>query len=139
MQKPYSTESVYEITDKNIFDQIMGDNSIELVVLDIYAEWCVPCKILAPKMEELAKLHKNVLFCKTNVELGIKGATSLPTIEFWKLKQGYRVLEEKVVGANLPEIEKHLNALSSTPVIKPPSAQLKKTSQTSGYRTFSSL
>ena len=39
-----------------------------LVVIDLYADWCGPCKLLAPVMEELEREYPDVKFCKINVD-----------------------------------------------------------------------
>ena len=39
-----------------------------LVVIDIYADWCGPCKMLAPVLEELEGEYPDVKFCKINVD-----------------------------------------------------------------------
>lgn len=39
-----------------------------LAIVDMWAEWCVPCKRLAPLFEELSNEIKNVTFAKLNVE-----------------------------------------------------------------------
>jgi thiol-disulfide isomerase/thioredoxin len=38
-----------------------------VVVFDFYAEWCGPCKILGPKIEELVNKYDNVLLRKINI------------------------------------------------------------------------
>lgn len=39
-----------------------------LVVIDLYADWCGPCKMLAPVMEELEREYPDVKFGKINVD-----------------------------------------------------------------------
>ena len=51
-----------------------------VVLVDLWAEWCMPCKRLAPIVEELSKEMKNVKFTKLNVE------------EFPKVAQEYGVM-----------------------------------------------
>ncbi len=39
-----------------------------LVVIDLYADWCGPCKMLAPVIHELEEEYTDVKFCKINVD-----------------------------------------------------------------------
>ena len=40
----------------------------QLVVVDFYADWCGPCKAIAPKIEEMAAENEDVVFLKVNVD-----------------------------------------------------------------------
>ena len=44
------------------------EESDHLVVIDIWADWCGPCRLLAPVIDELEKEHPDVKFCKINVD-----------------------------------------------------------------------
>ena len=60
-----------------------------LVVIDLFATWCAPCRMLAPILEELEKEHPDVKFCKINVdeerELAEKfRVESIPMVAFVK-------------------------------------------------------
>ncbi len=102
--------SIFEITDKQAYHDIMNSNHYDIIVLDIYAEWCMPCKTLAPVLNELAAIYSSskVLFCKLNSELGFKAdVKGLPTIEFWVSGKLYHT----VMGADIEQIKTILSKL----------------------------
>ncbi|KZC10082.1 Thioredoxin-2, partial [Dufourea novaeangliae] len=72
-----------------------------LVVIDFFATWCGPCKMIAPKIEALAKDMPDVVFLKVDVDECEEVAVqyeiiSMPTFVF--IKNG-KVLES-FAGAN---------------------------------------
>ena len=38
------------------------------VIIDLYADWCGPCRMLAPTIAELEEEYTDVKFCKINVD-----------------------------------------------------------------------
>lgn len=59
------------------------------VLVDFWAEWCAPCRMLSPVVEELAQLHPDVNVCKVNVddeqELAARfDVMSIPTVLIFK-------------------------------------------------------
>ena len=69
--------------NKNNFDEILSGN--KPVLLDFYAEWCGPCRMVAPIIEEIALEHSEYAVGKINVddepELASKyGVFSIPTL-----------------------------------------------------------
>lgn len=74
---------IIKLTSEN-YDQVISENPI--VLIDFYATWCGPCKMLSPIIEELAEEElENVAVCKVDVdeenELASKfGIQSIPTI-----------------------------------------------------------
>jgi len=61
-----------ELTDQN-FDSILEENGS--LVVDFWAPWCMPCQMIAPTIEELAKEYKGkVVFGKLNVDKNPKSA-----------------------------------------------------------------
>lgn len=54
------------ITKENFETEVEQADS--LVVIDLYADWCGPCKMLAPVMEELEREYPDVKFGKINVD-----------------------------------------------------------------------
>lgn len=88
-----------QITDAN-FDELA--NSGKLVVLDFWAEWCGPCRMVSPIIDELATEYEGkAIIGKMDVDnndevVGRFGVRTIPTILF--IKNGEVV--DKVVGAN---------------------------------------
>ena len=68
-----------------------------LVVVDFYADWCGPCKMLSPLIAELSEENQEIAFYKVNVDenqdLAMEyGVMSIPTVLF--LKNGETVAVE---------------------------------------------
>ena len=76
---------VIYVNDKNIEEEV---SSKGIVVLDVYADWCGPCKMLAPVIDKLSdKVSHKVLKLdsdKNKVTVEKYGVSSLPTIIFFK-------------------------------------------------------
>ena len=73
---------------KDSFEKALNDGS--LMMVDFWAEWCGPCRMLGPVVESLAEKYEGkVLVGKVNVdqeqELAIRyGVMSIPTVIFFK-------------------------------------------------------
>jgi len=52
--------------NKSNFEEIK--NSEKRVLLDFYADWCGPCKMVAPILEEIAEENPQYTICKINVD-----------------------------------------------------------------------
>lgn len=87
-----------EITDQNIKELIAGDKP---VVIDFWAEWCGPCRMVGPSIEELAHEYEGkVVIGKMNVDDNTEtpveySIRNIPTILF--IKNGQVV--DKQIGA----------------------------------------
>ena len=69
--------------NKDNFNEIK--NSEKTVLLDFYADWCGPCRMVSPIVDEIAEEHPEYLVCKVNVdqegELAAQfGVASIPTL-----------------------------------------------------------
>ena len=96
---------VIEVTDQSFATEVIERSKTTPVVVDFWADWCGPCKRLAPQVEKLATQKKDVQFYKVNVDDNAEVAAeqkinAMPTIVFFKA--GERVHE--VVGANFAKI-----------------------------------
>ena len=102
-----------EITDKN-FEEVLQQKEITLI--DFWAEWCGPCKMLGPVIDELSKdnaENSSVAIGKANVdnnkELAFKyGIRSIPTMIFFKNGE----MVDKLIGfKNKGELQTKINSL----------------------------
>ena len=101
-----------EITDANFDELVM--NSDKPVLLDFWAEWCGPCRLIGPLVEEIAEAQgDNALVGKVNVDENPKaamkfGIRNIPTVLY--LKNGE--IADKQVGATSRDVlEGKLTAL----------------------------
>lgn len=90
---------ILEITDTNFEEKVLKSN--QLVLVDFWAEWCGPCRMLAPIVDEIAEEFKGKIVVgkvdvDNNPEVCAKyGIRNIPTILF--IKNGEVV--DKQVGA----------------------------------------
>ena len=76
--------SVINVTEKNFEEEVM--NSDKKVLIDFYADWCGPCKMMSPVIDEIAEeLGENAKVVKINVDENVNLAEkynimSIPTI-----------------------------------------------------------
>ena len=90
---------ILTLTDEDFDKQVKEQR---LLLVDFWAEWCGPCRMIAPALEELATEYKNrVAVGKVNVDENRKvamkfGVRSIPTLLFFR--DGARV--DQVIGAH---------------------------------------
>ena len=94
-----------KVTDADIEDVVKKYNT---VVIDCWAPWCGPCRMVGPVIEELAKeMQGNIVFGKLNVDENQKTSMkhqimSIPTLLIFKNGN----LVDKLIGAMPKEILK---------------------------------
>ena len=81
--------AIVTITKQNFEELISGEKP---VLIDFWAPWCGPCRMVAPIVEEIANERKDILVGKINVdeetELAMEfGVASIPTLVV--LKEGH--------------------------------------------------
>lgn len=100
-----------QITDENIKEII---NSGKPVVIDFWAEWCGPCRLVGPFIEELANEYEGkVIVGKMDVDDNVDtpqvyGIRNIPTILFFKDGQ---VVDKQVGAAQKSVLSAKIDAL----------------------------
>ncbi len=69
------------------FKTLINENNY--VVIDFYADWCGPCKMLSPIMHEVENEKSNIVFAKVNVDEASElaelfGVMSIPMVVYIK-------------------------------------------------------
>jgi len=83
-----ASKNVLELTDGN-FQQQVAESAVPVLV-DFWAEWCTPCKMLAPTIEELAadysgKVKVGKVDTDANREVSLKfNISAIPTLLLFK-------------------------------------------------------
>ncbi|HOP48251.1 MAG TPA: thioredoxin [Desulfobacteraceae bacterium] len=91
---------ILQITDNNFDDEIINSNIPAMV--DFWAEWCGPCKMVGPAVKELAEKYKGkIKIAQMDVDQSRQtpakfGIRSIPTLLFFKGGE----LTNSIVGAH---------------------------------------
>jgi thioredoxin 1 len=118
----YRKLSTIGITTKETFDVLVPEiqtaedkknmlNAYKICLIDVYADWCGPCKLTAPAFTKMFKnynLNGVVGLAKENVELGLSRSVQvIPTFQF--IVDGK--LESIITGADMDSVEQKLISL----------------------------
>jgi thioredoxin 1 len=95
-----ASDVINEITDQNFVDEIESGEGLYMV--DFWAEWCGPCRLIAPTVDDLANEYqeKGLKVGKLNVDLNPQTSVrfavrSIPAVLFFKDGE----LVDQVIGA----------------------------------------
>ena len=107
------------VTEEDL-DVVLEEAGSALVVVDFYAEWCGPCKQLAPVLEQLASQSSGkVFFYKVDVDqsrelAAQKGIKSMPTIQFYR--EGQQV--KQIVGGDKAALRAEVMKATTHPLLR---------------------
>jgi len=115
MKKSQYPDKPIEITDNN-FDSMI--NEYPLILIDCWAAWCAPCRMISPMIDELAKKYKGkIVFGKLNVNENTITSKkydimSIPNlIIFMKGKLIDRIIGVQPISVLESRLKKHLGNL----------------------------
>ena len=79
--------AVIELTRETFASEVLAEK--RMVVVDFWASYCMPCRMLIPVLEEASTARSDVKFCKINVDKAQAiaeryGVMSLPILIFFK-------------------------------------------------------
>lgn len=99
---------VLKLTNKNFEDEIL--NYEETAIVDFYADWCGPCKMMSPVLDKIAEENADIKVGKVNVDENEEIASkynimSIPTIIIFKKgklhKQFVGVTDKQSILSNI--------------------------------------
>jgi thioredoxin 1 len=100
------SKKVMELSDENFEEEVLKES--KPVLVDFWAVWCAPCRMIAPVIDEIAETYGGkIKVGKVNVDDNSKipnqyGIRSIPTVMLFKDGQ----VAEQVIGANAAEIKR---------------------------------
>ena len=106
--------SVLELTDQNFDQEVI--QSDQPVLVDFWAEWCMPCRMIAPTIEDIAgefkgKVKVGKVDTDSNRDVSVKyGISAIPTILLFK---GGEVVKKFVGVTGKAQFVEELNKVSA--------------------------
>ncbi len=101
-----------EVVDAHELNEILQQET-RPIVIDFYADWCMPCRFAAPHYERLAQKYPNARFIKVNVDYNPQVAgyfqiQGVPTFVIIKDRQ----VVGRIVGADIPRLERMVSSFA---------------------------
>lgn len=95
-----------KITNKNFKEEIL--KSDKTVLIDFYADWCVPCQMLSPIVEEVGKEMEEIKLVKINVD------------ELQDISEEYKVtsIPTLIVIKNGQEVNRSVGLVSKSQILE---------------------
>ncbi|CAK9302149.1 unnamed protein product [Gordionus sp. m RMFG-2023] len=95
------------------FDEILESNRDKLIIVDFYATWCGPCRVVGPQFEDMASKMNNIVCLKVDVDQHEElveryDISAMPTFIYIKNKEKVDVIS----GANFEKIQEKVKQYS---------------------------
>ncbi|KAL6779726.1 TRXH1 [Auxenochlorella protothecoides x Auxenochlorella symbiontica] len=99
---------VVVVNSKAEWDQVLNEakNSGKAVIVDFFATWCGPCRLISPYFQELSSNYDDVVFVKLDVDqveevAQALGITAMPTFQVFQ--SGEKV--DELIGASKDKLK----------------------------------
>ncbi|KAG8054250.1 hypothetical protein GUJ93_ZPchr0001g29948 [Zizania palustris] len=109
------TGQVTEV-NKDTFWPIVKAAGPKLVVLDMYTQWCGPCKVIAPKFHEMSEKNLDVVFLKLDCNQDnrpLAKELAIRVVPTFKILKDGKVVKE-VTGAKIDELAHAIETMKSS-------------------------
>ena len=96
-----------EVTDSNFEMEVLNEKE-RLTIVDFWAPWCGPCKMVAPHLESLAASRADVKVVKMNVDENqvVPASFSIRSIPTLMLFKGGELLSTKIGAVSKSDLDK---------------------------------
>lgn len=101
------------IVGEQTFDKVVLQNDVPVLV-DFWAEWCGPCRMVAPVLDQIAAEHEGkILIAKVNVDEnpGLAARFRITSIPAMKVFKGGEEVREIIGAVPKTVLEEHLNGI----------------------------
>ncbi len=109
-----NTQYIFEINSHEFAEKVINASHKSIVIVDFWADWCAPCKMLGPVLERIVKSHGGrVILVKVNIDdnsdLAMQyGIKSIPSVKIFKdgsvVKEFVGVLPENNINTIIQSI-----------------------------------
>lgn len=106
------TEIKIEVNDNNFEEKVIKQSKDVLVIVDFWAEWCMPCLMLGPVLEKIIEEHKGkIILAKLNVDKNPKISQkyrigSIPAV---KIFRNEKVVNEFIGALPESQVREYIN------------------------------
>ncbi|KAK1406431.1 hypothetical protein QVD17_41729 [Tagetes erecta] len=111
------TVVIGEVTEvsQDTFWPLVNAAGHKIIVLDMYTQWCNPCKVIAPKFKELSQKFSDVLFLKLDCNQENKALAKelgLKVVPTFKILKDSKIIKE-VTGAKFDNLAEAIDEVRS--------------------------